>query len=652
VTDNEGATDLLDASLVIEIANEPPEIAIDNCPSPDLNGVSYNFEWTASDDSDDPSGMEYNVALDGSWQGWQPGLTEYLWELIPSGSREFRVKVRDNGTPQLEAEAVCNFNVNLGPSITINNCPVVDVNTSSYTFNWDVTDDNDTWDTLDYNVSKDGAWQGWQAGLANYQWNGLTSGPHTFKVKVRDSGNPALESSESTCSFDVNFQPSVEIDLCPVDIVQYDTYTFDWTGTDDLSSEASMDYSWKLDSGSWSAWQTGLLTIELLDLSNDIHTFRVRVRDTGNPQLTCEIVPATCDSCVFEIDTSCSIPPPNVTGFSASDGDPSLNVREARLTWDLIDVCVDFYDIEERIWTESGGWHWVAKQTLSGTQDTWLDTDARYSGTANPIEYRIKARNVSGSSPSFATDTGYPRMRRVEMAIWCAADDDSGTNAVTPWSRALADLGDCNGFWNGFGINYVLKSPGGFLWMTTPAFRNLSGSEPDQMHNAYGLVQNPDSLDVYIVDTAYGSSSFAFAKSFCPGEVNTTENLYIIMSSDSRGTAPDVNHATLAHETGHTTSRLIDIYLLDSNWNFIYDDATTCADIQDFCNSPPSYMPPLFCDEDAFYPEEPNSFFKIPKQIMYYSFSGRPISDYDMYVSQWFWVDEWLSTYESNYPEP
>jgi len=66
----------------------------------------------------------------------------------------------------------------------------------------------------------------------------------------------------------------------------------------------------------------------------------------------------------------------------------------------------------------------------------------------------------------------------------------------------------------------------------------------------------------------------------------------------------------------------------------------------------PTLWPPLFCDEDAFYPEEPDSFYKTPKQLMYYSFQGRPISDYDIYVSQYFRLDEWISNYESNYPEP
>ena len=656
VTDDEGSTDTLATPLIMVIGHNDPTASANVSDTEVYVDESVTFNGTGSTDNDCSGDSivlwEWDFEYSGVFSADDTGsIVSHSYSTPGDYSVQLRVTDNEGGTDLLDTPLAVTV-VNQAPEISITNCPSVDVNTSSYDFEWTASDDVDDPSSMQYNVSKDGIWQGWATGLSEYTWQSISSGPHTLIVQVRDLGDPQL-TDQDTCIFNANFKPSVSIDNCPDTTIVVDHYTFNWTGTDDLSSEAEMSYSWKLDSGSWSAWTLGQLSVELTGLSDSTHTFYIRVKDTGNPELTCETAPSTCDSCEFTVDTSCSQPPVNVMGFTATDADGILSNREVRLEWTLIEQCVDYYDIQKAEWSEADGWHWVDLITVDSITSAYIDTDARYCGSANPIEYRIRARNANGTSPEWSTDTGYPKTRKIAMSMWCAADDSSGTNAVVDWTTTgLADFNSCNEFWIAYGLEFVLENSGGFFWMTTAEYRNLTGGEDTAMHGIYGQAQEPDTMNVYYVQSSYGSTTRGYARTMCPGSFNTTENIFIVLCEDNHGSGDNVNYICLAHECGHSIGRFIDIYLLDLNHNMVNDDGAVCADIQTFCNTPPTNIPPLFCDEDGFYPEEPNSFGKIPKQLMYYSFLGCPVSDYDILPSQYFWFDEWLHGNESNYPVP
>jgi len=469
-------------------------------------------------------------------------------------------------------------------------------------------------------------------------------------VRTRDSGNPQL-TAEDICNFLVNFKPTVNFDNCPVGIWPSSDIIFNWTGVDDNTPAGGMEYSWKMDAEMWSAWSLGQMTASYTGLTNGPHTFDVRVRDMGNPQLTCETAPSSCDTCNFTIDTNCSFPPPLVNNFEATDGDETLNGREVELSWMLIPGCTDTYDIEKQVWDyPSDSWVWTPVFSVPHPATTYIDTDARYSGWDNPIQYRIRATNLSGTSLLWSTDSGYPPTRKIHMALWCVADDASGTNPSTPWSRGAADFADCNLFWNRFGLEFVLENSGDFFYIPNSAFKDLSGGEGGLMHAAYGQAFSPNSINVYFVVSSGGNTGRGYCMVFCPGTNHTTFNMYMVLCRDTRGLPPNENHIVLAHECGHGAARFWDQYLLDTNRNLILDDGTTCAADNTWCTGFPG--PPMFCDDNSSYPENPGASGKIPKQLMWYSFQGHVTDEYDITPPQWQWTDDWIHGYEGNYPWP
>jgi len=340
--------------------------------------------------------------------------------------------------------------------------------------------------------------------------------------------------------------------------------------------------------------------------------------------------------------------PPNVTGFQASDGDPSLPNRRIELTWDALSDTVEFYDIERLDYEWPGGWYWKEVKSAPHSETSWIDGNPRYCGPGDPIQYRISARNAAGSSPGYDTDTGYPLMRGFNMAIWCVADDASGSNPVASWDRAGSDFNNCRAFWNRYGMDFVLKNSGGFFWVGNPAYKSLSGDEAGPMHEAYGQAQHPDSINVYYVDQADGDPGKAYTAAMCPAEFHDTEHIMIIVSRDTGGSLLPI---TLAHECGHAIGRFWDVYLLDTNHNLILDDGTTCASENTWCNTPP-YNDPLFCDPRAAYQQNPNAGDKNPWNLMWYSYQGKPVANYNLYDSQYIWLHDWVNTYKSNYPWP
>ena len=641
VEDLDGMTD--QAICVFDV-NFKPSVSIDNCPAVDLNASSIDFTWTGVDPELDP--LEYQTQIDMSgWTGWGPATNRFLSGLS-SGNHVFYVRVRDITGGQDQTQ--CNFSVNFGPTISINNKPTQDVNGISYIFNWTASDDLDSPLTMEYNVELDGVWQGWQTGILSYNWTPLTSGPRTFRVRVRDTGNPGLW-AEDVCNFFVNFKPGVTIDDCPVGVWPSEDITFNWTGTDDNSPPGGMSYSWKLNSDPWAPWSLGSMSAPYTGLSTGDHTFSVRVRDTGSPALQCDTPPDTCDTCNFTIDTDCSFPPANVINFNASDGTLLLNNREVELTWDALPGCVDWYEIERWDWDWVGyNGYWNPVQDVIHPTNSWIDTDARYAGTASPIQYRIRAVNVAGNSPGWSTDTGYPIMRNVKMALWCVADDLIGTNPATPWSRGAADFMDSNEFWNKYGINCILENTGNFFWIDNPAYRHLVGGEGGMMHSDYGM---PGVLDVFYVESSNGNYGRGYCMCYCPGSAHNLNNVYIVLCRDTRGTPPSENPIVLAHENGHAIARFFDEYQLDPNRNLILDDGVDCNDVDTWCTVPPN-SPWLFCDDNSAYPENPGASGKVPKQLMWYSFIGSTIPQYDITEVQWFWVEDWMHGYEANYPYP
>ncbi len=339
--------------------------------------------------------------------------------------------------------------------------------------------------------------------------------------------------------------------------------------------------------------------------------------------------------------------PPNVEGFNASDADPDLPIRKIKLTWDVGSDQVEWYDIERLDFEWPDGWYWKQVKSAPHPETEWIDGNPRYCGTKNPVQYRISARNAAGSSPGYATDTGYPTQREFGVVMWCVADDEEGENPVVFWDRATADFNDCNAFWNPYGMNFVLQNSEGYLWVGDPQYRNCNEAKTAEMHEAYGQIQYPDSLNVYYIESSGGNTHKGYCHAICPGALHDTEHVFVILCRDTRGYPPNEVPIVLAHEFGHGIGHFWDVYLLDTNGNLILDDGTTCANTNTWCP-----QDPLFCDPAAAYAQDPDAESKNPWNLMWYSCPGKAIANYDLTDTQYVYLHNWVNLYKSNYPWP
>jgi len=343
--------------------------------------------------------------------------------------------------------------------------------------------------------------------------------------------------------------------------------------------------------------------------------------------------------------------PPNVTGFSVSDGDPLLPERRVHLTWEAGTDQVEWYDIERLDYEWPGGWYWNQVKSAVHPITEWTDGNPRWTGPINPLQYRISARNSAGTSPGYDTDTGYPAPRKFGMVMWCVADDAEGDNASTTWARAHADFNDCNQFWNPYGMEFVLQNPDGFKWVGDPSYKHVSDGSAADMHAAYGQAANPDDLNIYYVVSSNGDTTRAYVSANCPAEYYTTENTYTVSCRDTRGGPPYELPIVIAHEMGHAIGHFWDIYLLDANHNLYLDDGTSCIATNTWCNEPP-YDDPLFCDPDAAYQQNPDAELKNPWNLMWYSSAGKAVANYDLTETQYLYLHDWINSHKSNYPWP
>jgi len=119
-----------------------------------------------------------------------------------------------------------------------------------------------------------------------------------------------------------NEPPETYILSGPSGWINTNTATFTWTGSDNVTPEENLVYSYQLDSGDWSPW-TSDTSITYNDLSEGSHTFEVKAKDeAGNEDPS----PATQE---FGVD----ITPPEVTITTPDDGATYLLNQKVLADW-------------------------------------------------------------------------------------------------------------------------------------------------------------------------------------------------------------------------------------------------------------------------------------------------------------------------------
>lgn len=619
-----------------------------------LVGESENITWT----SNIPGG---NVTIRYSKDNFVSDVNtiiagtandgSYTWNPIPNDpSTTVKVRITHDTFTSATDESDNNF------SIVIGNITVASPNGSE---EWIVGSSHDvTWTS---NISGGTV-------KIEYSKDNFGSDVNTIVTGTANDGsytwNPIPDDPSTTARVKITYEPQTSIN----DISDADFTIAKPTITVTSPNGGELWYAGDNEDITWtSQYVSGNVLIEYSkdNFVSDINTIQASAFNDGSytwnvpedPSDTVRVrISSVLDSTVNDTSdddfTICSgLAPLDVTGFTASDGNGSLNNREVQLSW-TSSGCVDFYDIERYNYAwgadyAPGSWAWEALTTVSGSTSSYLDTDAYYASATHPVQYRIKARNSNGSS-AWATDNGYPKLRNVYITFWCWAEDDSGTNPFTTWTRAMNDLTWCNSLWNKYGLNFVLENPNGqFRWFSNPAWYNLSGDERFDMHAALGEITSPQSVNVYYTATWNGGSKGAWCQSFCDSSYSTTE--HIIICIYGTGWSP-AYQMVLAHENGHGVARLFDQYNVDPNRNLIIESGETCAAAKSSHWSVGCEWE-LLCDDAACYPQNPNAGSKTPRNLMWYGWLDS-INNYNLVDSQWQYFDAWVSNNESNYPYP
>lgn len=135
----------------------------------------------------------------------------------------------------------------------------------------------------------------------------VTDGTHTLAATATDrTGNFA--STHQALIVD-NTPPDTQLTGGPAGEISETTATFTWTGTDNLTPLASLQFAWRLDSGSWSSFSSDT-TAALSNLSEGPHNFEVKARDlAGNEDPT----PATRGFTVVRLSIQITAPSEGTT---------------------------------------------------------------------------------------------------------------------------------------------------------------------------------------------------------------------------------------------------------------------------------------------------------------------------------------------------
>lgn len=176
------------------------------------------------------------------------------------------------------------------PKTEILSGPTELVDYNKVTFSWLAYDDITPAEQLDYSYKLLGYnddWLPWTLETST-TYDDLPDGCYTFYVKSRDHrDNIDLTPAQQSFSIDVYEGDIVHPDTIiltgssgPID---YNTVTFTWTGSDDVTSIKDLKYSYKLegkDSG-WLSWTTST-SKTYINLENKPYVFKVRAKDEAD----------------------------------------------------------------------------------------------------------------------------------------------------------------------------------------------------------------------------------------------------------------------------------------------------------------------------------------------------------------------------------
>jgi len=200
---------------------------------------------------------------------------------LPDGEHTFQVEVSIDSWKIAPAEVT--FTVNASPNATIQSIPE-QIQGTDITISYSGKDARTPEEELQYSWRLDGG--EWSAFLSKTEviLQGLTGGRHVFEVRARDADSK-IDPTPDRVTFEILKQlPTVKIQNAQESEVASSDYTFEFDGSDLQTEKNQLQYSWRVDKGTWSDYSPNQeAKVLLTPLSKGSHLFEVQVKDTdGN----------------------------------------------------------------------------------------------------------------------------------------------------------------------------------------------------------------------------------------------------------------------------------------------------------------------------------------------------------------------------------
>jgi large repetitive protein len=185
-----------------------------------------------------------------------------------------------NGKPEQCIGVVCKEEW-VPPETTIDSGPDLETSSASATFRFSGEDDTTPSTALTFQCSLD---EGRFAACSSTRtFDGLSAGPHTFRVRATDrAGNTDTSPAEYPWSIDLT-PPDTQINARPADPSKESTASFAFGGNDNVTDASALRFECRIDGAADAPWAACSSPHQLADLVEGIHGFEVRAVDrVGN----------------------------------------------------------------------------------------------------------------------------------------------------------------------------------------------------------------------------------------------------------------------------------------------------------------------------------------------------------------------------------
>ena len=391
-------------------------------PSPD-NDTTPTFEFSGTDNHSAPGDLDFECNVDSG--GWNPCSSPETLPTLGPGSHTFEVRAVDEAGNRDQSPASHTWTIDteapVAPAIT--GFPDDPTNETTATFEWIGAEP-----AGHFECKLDSAAFAHCSSPEPYA--SLAEGHHTFSVRQVDTaGN---EGAAATYEWDVDLtNPDTAIDDNPPNPDNDATPTFEFSGTDNHSAPADLDFECNVDGLGWNPCNS---PETLAALSDDSHTFQVRATDeAGNTD-------ATPASYTWTVDTLAPDAPvistPAEGSFHNSTGVTVTGTAEPGSTVELFDGAASLGTT-----TTNGGGNWTKDVTLGGDGERSITAKATDAATNTSDASAIRHVNVDVTAPQ-SQASGPATSSTTAISLTYTASDNAGgagLSAVELWAKGPSD---------------------------------------------------------------------------------------------------------------------------------------------------------------------------------------------------------------------